>query len=197
MLNKILNVTNEELDSIDLSIYKDYSKKVLNYREWFFEKSGKEHYRLLAYIGSLYIDENILDIGTYKGFSALALSKNKKNKIYSYDIMHQIEIEYLKNHTNLCDNIEFKIENVLLEKELISNSPFIILDTAHDGIFENIFINFLIEINWSGLLLLDDIHEYPALTNLWNEVTFEKYDLTNKGHWSGTGLISFNRDKTI
>jgi predicted O-methyltransferase YrrM len=190
MLNDILNVTNQELDSIDLSIYKDYAKKVLNYNEWFFEKSGKEHYRLLAYISSLYNNTNIIDIGTYKGFSALALSKNKNNKIHSYDISSEIEIEYLKNHTDLCNNIEFKIENILSEEKLILSSPFIMLDTAHDGVFENIFINFLIEINWNGLLLLDDIHEYPALTEMWNKVQFEKYDLTNKGHWSGTGLIN-------
>jgi hypothetical protein len=191
MLNKILNVTNEELDSIDLSMYVDYSEKVLNYKEWFFAKSGKEHYRLLAYIGSLYNNSDILDIGTYKGFSALALSKNKDNKIYSYDILNEIEIEYLKNHTNLCSNIKFKVENVLLEKDLILNSPFIILDTAHDGAFENIFINFLMDINWKGLLLLDDIYEYSALTKIWNEIELEKYDITNKGHWSGTGLINF------
>lgn len=190
MLNKILNVTNEELDSIDLSAYKDYSEKVLNYKNWFFEKSGKEHYRLLAYISSLYNNANILDIGTYKGFSALALSKNKNNKVYSYDLSNEIEIEYLKDHTNLCTNIEFKVENILLHKNLILNSPFIMLDTAHDGIFENIFINFLIEINWKGLLLLDDIHEYTELTKIWNEIKLEKYDITEKGHWSGTGLIN-------
>jgi hypothetical protein len=191
MLNKILSVTNEELDNIDLSNYQDYADKVLKYKEWFFEKSGKEHYRLLAYITSLYQDANLFDIGTYKGFSALALSKNKNNKVYSYDILNEPEIEYLTKYTNLSTNIHFKIKDVILDRDILLNSPFIILDTAHDGIYENIFIEFLIKNNWNGLLLLDDIYEFPELTKIWKSIKLEKYDLTEKGHWSGTGLVIF------
>lgn len=191
MLNKILSVTNEELDNIDLSNYQDYADKVLKYKEWFFEKSGKEHYRLLAYITSLYQGANLFDIGTYKGFSALALSKNKNNKVYSYDILNEPEIEYLTKYTNLSTNIHFKIKDVILDRDILLNSPFIILDTAHDGIYENIFIEFLIKNNWNGLLLLDDIYEFPELTKIWKSIKLEKYDLTEKGHWSGTGLVIF------
>jgi hypothetical protein len=39
--------------------------------------------------------------------------------------------------------------------------------------------------------MLDDIHLNEAMINYWNSFTEEKYDLTNIGHWSGTGMVIF------
>ena len=54
-------------------------------KNWFLEV--KEHYKLLAYLSSFFNNETIVDIGTYRGLSALALSYNSSNKIITYDII--------------------------------------------------------------------------------------------------------------
>jgi hypothetical protein len=192
MIDKILQISKKELNrDIDYSKYIEMVKKIPNYQGFFFEEAGKEHYRLLSYISSLYDDSILIDIGTYQGFSALALGYNQSNKVLSYDIIGNESVNILKDH-DICDNIKFKIENILNNFNIVHSSPFIILDTAHDGDFENIFINKLTEEKWSGILLIDDILEYPALFKIWNSTKLEKYELTSKGHWSGTGAILFN-----
>ena len=56
----------------------------------FFSSSGKEHYRLLSYFSTLFNNSNIIDIGSHLGHSALSLSYNKSNTIYSFDILDKV-----------------------------------------------------------------------------------------------------------
>ena len=109
MIDKILQITKRELNNnIDYSKYIEVIKKVPNYQGFFFEDAGKEHYRLLSYISSLYEDSILIDIGTYQGFSALALGYNQSNKVLSYDIVENESVNILKQN-KICDNITFKI----------------------------------------------------------------------------------------
>lgn len=196
ILKKILEVTNEELDAINFSNYK-LRREITNVPEhWFLLESGKEHYRLLYYISSLFSGKTLIDIGTWVGDSALALASNKENKVISYDIVRQprntqgISIDI--NQLIKDENIKFILGDATKhDKEEILNSPFIMLDTAHDGIFENEFYNFLKEINYKGFFFLDDIHLNEPMRQFWNSITEDKYDLTKVGHWSGSGLVHF------
>jgi len=176
MLNKILNVTNKELDSININF------KIDNIDNYFYLESGREHYRLLMYISTLFDRQTLFDIGTYTGLSALALSYNKNIRVKSYDIR--------RTNINKKWNIKYIIGNILQDKNL-RYSPFILLDTEHDGIFENEFYNHLIKIGYKGLLMLDDIFLNDEMREFWNGIKRDKYDLTNKGHFTGTGLINF------
>jgi predicted O-methyltransferase YrrM len=159
------------------------------FKTYFLAQPGAEHYRLLASISELYNNETLLDIGTYKGCSSLALSYNNSNKIISFDV-----IENSVQLHNIPKNIEFVIDDITLPKyhELLINSPFIFLDTDHDGSFENKFYEYLIEINWNGTLLLDDIYLNDIMKKFWNMIpTNKKEDITKIGHWSGTGIVNF------
>ena len=196
ILKKIIEVTNQELDAIDLSEYKLRRQQTNVPEHWFLLESGKEHYRLLYYISSLYTGKTFIDIGTWVGDSALALASNKENNVISFDIVRQP-----RNTQGMYINIDelIKDENIKFllgdatkyNKEEILNSPFIMLDTAHDGIFENEFYNFLHEINYKGFFFLDDIHLNEPMRQFWNNITEDKYDLTKVGHWSGSGLVHF------
>jgi hypothetical protein len=146
--------------------------------------AGLEHYRLLAYISTLYNGVTLLDIGSYQGSSAIALSFNKKNKVISYDIEHQPEIAEIK-----IQNIQFIKGNVLNHSIA---SPFIMLDTYHDGEFEQEFADHLLEINYKGLVMFDDIHLNNEMSNFWNGLKNEKYDLTHIGHHTGTGIAIYD-----
>ena len=44
-----------------------------------------EHYKLLSYISQQYNGITILDVGTLRGASCLALAQNKNNKVITYD----------------------------------------------------------------------------------------------------------------
>ena len=174
---------------IDLS---DLSKSIIEeeYVNYFLEKPGKEHYKLLAYFSLSYNDCTIIDIGSYKGCSALALSYNKNNKVVSFDIVDGLKRLYY----NYPDNIQFIVDSVLEEKykSLILNSPFIMLDTYHDGPFENVFYQYLKNIKYNGLLLLDDIKLNEPMVSFWNNIELEKHDISQYGHHSGTGIVIFN-----
>ena len=182
-----LSITNEELDNIDLF---PYSQKInsLEYQQYFMSKSGQEHYRLLAHISQTNDLVDILDVGTLKGCSALAFSVNSKNKVRSFNVLNELDL----NYTPL--NAEFIIDNVLNGNynSVILGSKYIMLDTYHDGTFEKEFYDYLISINYKGYLLLDDIHLNFEMERFWGSIDKEKYDISNLGHITGTGLVIFN-----
>jgi len=43
----------------------------------------------------------------------------------------------------------------------------------------------------SGVLLLDDIHLNEPMQKFWDSLTQEKHDLTEFGHFTGTGMVLF------
>ena len=47
-------------------------------------------------------------------------------------------------------------------------------------------------IKYKGYLMLDDIYYNDAMRNFWSSIVEEKYDISNIGHHSGTGLVIFN-----
>lgn len=187
ILNKILEIKNEDLDVIDLKHYDNILSKLSTFALYFHLPSGREHYRLLSELSKLYDGELLYDIGTNNGCSALALSENGSNNIKSYDIHFHDGVQHV-----IKDNIEFFLKNVLEEIDFPHNSRFIMLDTDHDGRFEKIFYDFLKEKNYKGLLFLDDIHLNNEMKDFWNNVIKEeKYDLTSIGHNTGSGIVIF------
>ena len=182
-----LSITNEQLDNIDLF---PYSQRINSseYQGYFMSKSGQEHYRLLAHISQNDDLVDILDVGTLKGCSALAFSVNSKNKVRSFNVGNEFDL----NYTPL--NAEFIIDNVLNGNynSVILGSKYIMLDTYHDGTFEKEFYDYLVSINYKGYLLLDDIHLNFEMETFWGSIIQEKYDITNIGHSTGTGVVYFN-----
>ena len=79
-MNMIKENIIEELQKINLT---ELSKNINSeeYKNYFLSLYGKEHYMLLAYFSTYYNNSIIIDIGSLKGCSALALSYNKTNKI--------------------------------------------------------------------------------------------------------------------
>ena len=109
--------------------------------------------------------------------------KNNNHKIYS------------------IKNIEFRIKNVLedLTSEFIQNIKIIMIDIDHFEIIEKKIIDKLAELNYSGIILLDDIShpyqkEFECMQRLWNNIYYKKYDITKYGHFSGTGVVLMNTD---
>jgi len=161
-------------------------------------KSGIQPYKLYSMLSQKFNNTTILDIGTYKGSSAVALSHNDSNKVISYDIVNHIQNPDHKIYTK--NNIEFRVKNVLddLTKEFVKNCHLILIDIDHFGKNEDIIIKRLEEIGFSGIILLDDIWHTTiiqmreAMQNLYNNLPYEKYDITKYGHVNGTGIFLMN-----
>jgi len=190
LTDTILTVSNSILDSIDMTYYpsKYQESHSTGYSQYYSCISGKEHYRLLAYIASKLSDHVLIDVGTFNGWSSLALGVNKTNRVVSVDISQQECVISIKE-----PNISYVISNIL-EKEndnLLISSPFILLDTYHDGGFEQQFIDKLVNIKYKGVLMLDDIYLTEGMRLLWNNISLPKHDITHIGHFSGTGIVLF------
>ena len=153
---------------------------------YFLDTEFKEHYRLIAHLSTRFDRSIIFDIGTNKGYSALALSYHPSNVVVSYDIVECKELRFPEQ----LDRLEYCIGDVLKDPRLLS-SPLIMLDTNHDGAFENEFYAFLKKNNYRGWLFLDDIHLNAAMIRFWHGITEPKVDLTDLGHFSGSGLVAF------
>lgn len=180
-------LSREAISRIDL---RPLSSHVANagHLKYFEDTDFVEHYRLIAHLSACFNNSLIFDVGTNKGYSALALSFNPSNRVVSYDIL---ECKELRNPERL-DRIEYHIGEVLSDPRLLS-SPLIMLDTNHDGVFERLFYQFLRENHYRGFLFLDDIHLNKDMIAFWNDITEPKEDLTDLGHFSGSGLVAFNR----
>ena len=185
VLRKRYALTKENVGQINLTKFSRYVSNI-KHRNYFFDIDFSEHYRLIAYLGTLFKHSVIFDIGTYLGYSALALSHNRSNRIVSYDIIDCKELNFAEELTN----IEYQIGDVMQDTRLL-DSPLIMLDTNHDGVFENKFYNYLKENNYSGLLFLDDIHLNSSMKSFWSSIVEPKEDITDLGHWSGSGLVDF------
>ncbi len=175
----------ESIDAIDLDRFRPYVAD--SYKDYFWRDPGSEHYKLLAYLSTCWNDTTIIDLGTDKGCSALALSYNQSNRVISYDI------EDRKLSAIDVPNIEFRLRDALGDRDDLLSAPLILLDTAHDGLFEQQVYDMLEASGYTGLLLLDDIYLNPAMQAFWGGISREKFDLTPVGHWSGTGIVRFFR----
>ena len=142
---------------------------------------------MIAHLSTRFSNATLFDIGTNLGYSALALSYNDTNKVISYDIVERNGLRDSKESTN----IEYRTGDVLEDKRLFE-SPLIMLDTNHNGIFEKRAYSFLKENNYKGLLFLDDIYLNEPMRAFWNSITDPKEDVTDLGHWAGSGLVEFS-----
>lgn len=183
-------IKNENLSYVEEFFPEKYSNHKIN--EMNVGMENGEHYKLLSFFSRIFENEVFLDLGTRDGLSALVLSKNQKNKVYTYDLLPK-PLE-MKNFEHLIPNCEFKQMNIFDEDlETIKSSKVIFLDLdPHDGIQEKRFMQILEQINYKGIVICDDIEWFPAMSQWWNEIKQQKYNVTKFGHGSGTGIIDFS-----
>ena len=92
-------------------------------------------------------------------------------------------------------NVVFIHKDAKEDVELFKNSPVIMLDIdPHDGKQEIEIVQKLIDINYKGIVICDDIHLNSEMEYFWSWIPceLEKFDITLYGHFSGTGLLVFD-----
>ena len=149
---------------------------------------GEEAYSFYCDLALKHDHIQIADLGTYQGLSALALSINDRNTVFSYDI----DLNY--NIVRDKKNIQFIQKDIFDDLDRILKCPIILIDIdPHDGIQEKMFFDKLIELGFKGMTIWDDIN---TMTLFWQYVKkfADKVDISEEkgGHHSGTGIIIFN-----
>lgn len=182
---RIQQIPKEQLDALDTT----WAEPCLDAHtsRYFHLHAGVDHYRLLIQLSQLYQNQLILDVGTFHGASALALSACTDTRVISFDLENHRQVPIER------PNLEFRLEDVLASPDLIAEAGLILLDTFHDGPFEHHFYQKLQQIGFSGALLLDDIYLNEPMQSFWRSIRLPKADLTHLGHWSGTGAVFFNQ----
>ncbi len=184
----------QEIDLTPLSHHLDWKPEA---KGFFLSDAGREHYKLLAYL-SKYVSGDIVDIGTYWGASALALSYNDDVRVLTFDIVRNIPQfdPKIPITTPLSrNNIKMYVASGQSVIAKISKCQFACLDIdPHDGIRETDFVNRLINHDFKGILLVDDINVNKEMRLFWENLpsNLKKLDVTHLGHASGTGIIVFD-----
>ena len=208
------------MDKSLLTNVKDFTSEA--YVNYLLAEPGKEHYPFLSYISSTYGDcRHFTDIGTRVVTSALALGSNLKSPVWTFDLPSSSERkEAFRGRTEeewqsraQTTGLDIKFHNLDLMKA--SNDElkqylgtwFVMLDTFHqpDTVpFEREFFQRMIDIGFKGILALDDIHLNSEMKQWWKEVEdgaerggYHTYDISEIGHYSGTGLVDFSGKVTF
>jgi hypothetical protein len=158
--------------------------------------SGREHYRLLTHLSTLFQHRDIIDIGTHMGYSAYALAYNETNQVYTFDIVEHVTNTKIKEKPNVTFVVQdlFNQDTQKTWSRLVLDSALIFLDVdPHDGLKEIAFYQFLVNNNYKGIVVCDDIWYFKGMRDMfWSQIPEHlKYDITPYGHWSGTGVINF------
>ena len=171
-------------------------------REHFLMDAGQEHYKLLAYLAT-HVESHIVELGTHVGTSAVAMASHTDKMIFTYDVRDIYTSEEYPR-----DNIERYIENIMEDRircAMLNAADLIFIDTAHNGDFEKQVFDYLIDTEYKGWVVYDDITFNDAMKNFWSYVNLKcadyghiVTDVTALGHGrnvngviSGTGLIQF------
>ena len=179
---------------VDLSMVAARSRDHLEARlitEW-----PGEHYRLLTALVRILSPRQVVEIGTFRGGSALALAAGGAQQVTTYDVLSWDAIPgtllrsedfvegRLRQHVgDLADSDFF-----LVEQEIFRAADLIFVDGPKDGQFEPRLLARLVPIlTDSQLLVFDDIRLMNML-RLWRDLPLPKLDMTSLGHWSGTGI---------
>ena len=188
-----IKLTLEELNNIDMNYCKDLMKWKPTHADYFSDVAGREHYRLLAFLSeamSSYTNKPYIDIGTYLGFSALALSRHASSTVITYDIIDCIPD--MGPTMKSISRIEHRITDCLNDMDTLLNTDLISMDVdPHDGVQETEMFNALKDAGYKGLLVLDDIHINKGMKSFWSSIDLLKYDVSKYGHYTGTGLVVF------
>jgi hypothetical protein len=159
----------------------------------YFNLPEGEHYKLLAYISDKLPEGKIIgDIGTYKGFSALALSYNEKVFVFSFDVESNVA-----PGVRSMPNVEYRLGPVNNYLDALVGCEIIFIDINHTGVDEKIIYDDLLAKGYAGYILFDDIHLNESMETFWKNIEEPKADITDIGHFSGTGIVAIKRKLEI
>ena len=189
------DVIPEDASPINLSHLSNFVSFAPQAKYYFGLDAGVEHYKLLALLSKNLPEGSLaVDLGTFYGASALAMSFNPNVKVITYDISELIPPADVSLSIRHVSNILYLIKDGIADAQRYAReASLILLDVdPHDGIQEKRFIEVMLELKFVGLVVCDDIHLNEGMRYWWDWVPLRKIDVSQYGHHSGTGFIFFD-----
>ncbi len=165
-----------------------------------------QHYELLHLIPEITNAQYIVEIGTASGCSLVSfltsanvkyidtfdinpletnagwVSKETNIKIANY--LQKNSNRWQQHVVNLTINEEFNRYS-----EILNRADIIFVDADHTGFTENKLFSLFsqLDIDSKKLFIWDDIY-LSSMVSFWNNLQFDKIDVSPLGHYSGTGI---------
>ena len=164
----------------------------------YFAQPSGEHYRLLASLASQLRGARICDVGTYLGFSALALAHGAAeagNEVTTWDVADCLAPPPARTVREVPHLVRRVLRDAAEDLDEIARADLVLIDVdPHDGVQERAMVEGLAARGFRGVLVLDDVRLNDAMKAMWDWVpAARKLDLTEQGgHWSGTGVAVFD-----
>lgn len=182
------------IDQIDLSPFEKYVAWSKNDVQYLNMPSGKEHYKLLAYLSKVLNCKNLVEIKTGYTLGTTALSYSSDKTVHSYDIYswlpdNETTIEQKQNVKLYVTDYLDHVDNMIKDCDLI------VIDIDHTGITEKALLDALRNKKYQGIVLLDDTNLNQDMKKFVESIPEKVIDITSYGHWSGTHLVVFNPSK--
>ena len=164
-----------------------------------------EHYRLLAALVAELAPNKVVEIGTDRGLSALAMlgALPPGASLTTVDVKRWDDVEgtFLRDSDFAAGRLEQIVPDFgsrqAVEKhaDLFRSAELIFIDGPKDGIFERRLLSDFesLGVRKNTLLVFDDIRLWNMLS-IWRGIPHPKIDLTSLGHYTGTGLVDWHGD---
>tara|TARA_R110000868_G_scaffold48817_3_gene158012 strand:+ start:351 stop:995 length:645 start_codon:yes stop_codon:yes gene_type:complete len=123
--------------------------------------SGQMQGRILAMISKMVNPQNILEIGTFTGYSAICLAEGLKNdgKLVTIDINEELESrvsEYFEE-AGLADAIDYRIGNALdILPQLSDQFQLVFIDADKEN-YQNYYNLILEKVTSGGFIIADNV----------------------------------------
>lgn len=148
--------------------------------------SGHLQGQLLKMLSSMLSPKNILEIGTYTGYSGICLAQGlaEEGKLYTIDINDEIEdftLSFIEK-AGLTDKIEFLIGDALEIIPTLDKQWDLVFIDADKRDYLNYYNAVIDNVRPGGFILADDV--------LWDGKVVEKVEKNDK---QTQGIIAFNK----
>ncbi len=164
-----------------------------------------EHYRLLAAFVAELAPKKVVEIGTGRGLSALAMLGTLPSgaSLTTVDVKRWDDIKgtFLRGSDFAGGRLAQLVRDFGSRRaaenhaDLFRSAELIFIDGPKDGIFERQLLSAfdLVGLKKNTLLVFDDIRLWNML-EIWRQIPHPKIDLTSLGHYTGTGLVDWHGD---
>lgn len=142
----------------------------------------------------------VVEIGTFTGLSALVISQalGAGSRLVTYDVvpwdqfpdtvlrLPDFSPSFQQRLGDLANKDFFQSQG-----DIIATADVCFVDGPKDGVFEPAFLKHFTAIRTQPCLLIVDDIRMLHMIELWRSMKQNKIDMTSFGHWTGTGLVSF------
>jgi predicted O-methyltransferase YrrM len=151
------------------------------------------YYKILSLMVSRIKPRLSVEVGTLRGSGTICIS-NFSEKTVTFDILpvtHFASESVFAKNKNISQILSDISDDQQYDKyeEFFKVADFIFIDGPKDGKFEKKVIPKVIKsMKPSCILFIDDIL-FNNMVEVWHEIKEDKLDITNFGHWSGSGIV--------